>query len=63
MDSSISILRLIFTVKRLLMGTLKFYENSGNLKTGWKAQYIYKKVLIKMESCPYYKYPHMQMDM
>lgn len=40
MDSFISILQLIFTFKRLLIGTLKFHENSGNwfLKTvdGWK---------------------------
>lgn len=35
MDSSISILWLIFIVKRLLIDTLKFYENSRNwfLKT------------------------------
>lgn len=29
-DSSISVLRPIFTVKRLLIGTLKFHENSRN---------------------------------
>lgn len=64
MDSSISILRPIFTVKRLLIGTLNFHENSRNrfLKTAWKAKYFYKKVLIKMESCPYHKYPRMQID-
>lgn len=53
MDSSISILWLIFIVKRLLIDTLKFYENSRNwfLKTvaDWKAKYFYKKVLIPNE--------------
>lgn len=53
MDSSISILWLIFIVKSLLIDTLKFYENSRNwfLKTvaDWKAKYFYKKVLIPNE--------------
>lgn len=53
MDSVISILWLIFTVKRLLIDTLKFYENSRNwfLKTvaGWKAKYFCKRVLIPTE--------------